>query len=469
MAEIVFVTIPQETVNDVSVRLLSWKVPSGTVVEKDQVLCEVETSKAVMEIEAPAAGQVVYSAQPDSEIPVGETICQIVPEGMSPLSSAVPAPEAKSAPQSIAIPAPNVVPAAAPTPDEPSSEPSVSESDLRPARLTPLAAKMAAEFGFDKGSFPRGSLVRRDDVLRRAGKLPPEQVGGPASTAAARTSGPATESTENAPVAGVAVEWSDIPRRKMFEARVLGQGHAKTVQSSVTCSVRIRKLRAQLQGLGLSSIGLSALVIFETARLLRKYPVFNALHDRGRMGTYGSVNIGWALDGGDGLVVPVIQSADTKRPQEIVEIMQRQIDGYVGGTLSPADFLGGTFTVSDLSNDGISHFHPLISQGQSAILGIGSELEAGGNETLSLILAFDHQLAEGRKAAQFVRDLAARLEAHGAPVLLDEAQPSPGSGGDPYCALCMRSGTALLKLNEMLVKSEVPPGFVCSYCLAGIK
>src|SRR5258707_4531411 len=83
MPEIVFVTIPQETVNDESVRILSWKVASGSKVEKDQQLCEVETSKAVMDIEAPAAGTVVYSAAAGDEVPVGSTICQIVPEGMA--------------------------------------------------------------------------------------------------------------------------------------------------------------------------------------------------------------------------------------------------------------------------------------------------------------------------------------------------------------------------------------------------
>lgn len=467
MAEIVFVTIPQETVNDESVRLLSWKMPSGTLVEKDQVICEVETSKAVMEIEAPAAGIIVYSAQQDTEIPVGEIICQIVPEGISPMAFATPAAVAPSSPQSATVAVAEVALLAAPVPDEPLSESSRSESDLRPARFTPLAAKVAAEFGFNKESFPSGSLVRRDDVLRKAGKLPPEQVAQPAAPSMAKSSSAATEPVENAPVAGVAVEWSDLSRRKIFEGRVLGQGHARTVQSSVTSPVRINKLRAKLESQGLTSVGLSALVIFETARLLRKHPVFNAVHDRGRMGQYASVNIGWALDGGDGLVVPVIPSADEKTPQQIVEIMQRQIEGYVGGTLSPADFLGGTFTISDLSSDRISHFHPLISQGQSAILGIGGELDFQGNETLFLILAFDHQLAEGRRAAQFVRDLAARLEAHGASALPALAQSEPA--GEPYCALCMRSGTTLLKLNEMLVKSEIPAGFVCSFCMAGIK
>ena len=91
MPEIVFVTIPQETVNDESVRILSWKVASGSKVEKDQPLCEVETSKAVMDIEAPAAGVVVYSTKAGEEVPVGSTICEIVPEGMMVTAQSVPA------------------------------------------------------------------------------------------------------------------------------------------------------------------------------------------------------------------------------------------------------------------------------------------------------------------------------------------------------------------------------------------
>jgi hypothetical protein len=95
-------------------------------------------------------------------------------------------------------------------------------------------------------------------------------------------------------------------------------------------------------------------------------------------------------------------------------------------------------------------------------------LEAGG-ETLLLTLAFDHQLAEGRRAAQFVRELGARLEAHGALGLAQPVESELSSIDNPYCMLCMREGGELLKMNEMLVKSEVPAGLVCSLCLAGIK
>ncbi len=472
-SEIVTVTIPQETVNDESVRILSWKVPSGSKVEKDQQLCEIETSKAVMDIEAPEAGTVVYSAAAGDEVPVGSTICQIFPEGMSPADAVMDMAQSRETGQPVEEEAQAVevrhkeergaLPAASATKGEETIEPEIADSDLPPARLTPVAAKLAAEFGFAKESFARGSLVRREDVLRRAGKLPAEPARARAAAPAAKPA--AAEPVENAPVAGVAVVWTDLPRRKIFEARVLGQGQARTVQSQVTSSVWAPRLRARLERLGLTSVGLSALVIFEAARLLRKYPEFNAIHDRGRMGQYGDVNVGWAIDGGQGLMVPVVPQADEKTPQEIVEIMQRHIDAYVEGKLGTNDFLGGTFTISDLSGDGISHFNPLISQGQSAILGVGGELDPAGNEVFYLTLAFDHQLAEGRKAAQFVRELATRLEAHAA---LEPApvQAAPQTG-EPYCAICQRDREALRAVKGLLVRSEIPEGYVCSLCLAG--
>jgi len=477
MPEIVLVTIPQETVNDESVRILAWKVASGSKVEKDQQICEIETSKAVMDIEAPAAGTVVYTAAAGEEVPVGSTLCQIVPEGMAveaqsgsqslPHTAQSLSSTAQSLPdaaQSLPGTAQSVTaaPSKAEIPADVAVEAALDEGDLPPARLTPLAAKLAAEFGFAKESFARGALVRKEDVLRRAGKLPVEPVPAAKPVLPAAPARPA-EPVENAPVAGVGVVWSDLPRRKTFEAKILSQGQARTIQSQVTSSVRAPRLRARLVRLGLTEVGLGALVIFEAARLLRKYPEFNAVHDRGRIGVYSDVNIGWAVDGGQGLMVPVIPAADQKTPQEIVETMQRHIDGYVEGKLGTADFLGGTFTVSDLSGDGIGHFHPLISQGQAAILGVGGELDGAGNETLYLTLAFDHQLAEGRKAAQFVRELAARLEAHAA---LEPAPVQDAPEGEPYCALCQRDRAAIRAIRGMLVKSEIPAGYVCSVCLA---
>jgi pyruvate dehydrogenase E2 component (dihydrolipoamide acetyltransferase) len=434
VANKVLVSIPQETVNDETVRILAWKVASGSRVEKEQFICEVETSKAVMEINAPAAGIVEYSCAAGEDVPVGATICAIVPEGaMEELAPTKPMPEALAA-------------TAAASPVE----------DLPPARFTPLALRIAAEHGVDIASFPAGTLVRQTDVLRKAGKLAP-----PSPVAKKKLVKEAAEE-ENVPVPGVPVQWVDLPRRKILEGKILGKGQAKSIQSSVTSTCRAAKLRVRVDKLALPAAGLNALVVFEAARLLRKFSVFNALHDRGRIGQYGEVNVGWAVDGGQGLVVPVIPQADQKDVREISTIMQRQLEAYLENKLTPADFAGGTFTISDLSGEGISVFQPLIGQGQSAILGIGSDRDSEGGELFYLTLAFDHQLGEGRKAAQFVRDLCTRLEAHA-----ELEQPAMESGGKMYCALCQRDKNTLQRLKAVLLRSEVPAGFVCSFCVSG--
>jgi len=429
MPERVAICIPQETVNDDSVLILSWKFASGARVEKDQLLCEAETSKAVMEIFAPEAGTLVYSAAEGSEVAVGATICEIVPEGAE--VSAVPAGPAVEV-----------------------SKNGAGSEELPLARLTALAFTVAAEHGLDAASFPRGTVVRRDDVLRKVGNLPPV----PKRPVAA-----AAPVSKVAAVSGVEVEWSDLPRRKALEGEFLAAGQAGTISSMVTAICRAPRLRARVAGLGFPAVGLTALAIFETARLLRKYPMFNAVHANRRMGQYGRVNIGWALDGGQKLVVPVIPDADKKSVAEIGTLMQTQLEQYVENALPASSFAGGTFTVTDLSGEGIGFFQPLIGQGQSAILGIGADPADGDGETFYLTLAFDHQLSEGRTAAKFVGELRARLEAHSAAAGVEAA----AGEAEPYCQLCQRDSAELKSIRAILLKSEIPAGFVCSLCIVG--
>src|SRR4051794_21455090 len=142
--EAIVLNIPRETVNDETVRILSWKTPSGSRVEKDRLVCEVETSKAVMEMHAPAAGTIRYGFPAGAEVAVG-AICEIVVNGDA--AGTVPAREETV---SAAQPAPN--PAGPP---------------LRPARLTPLARRLAEDHHLEIASFHPGTLVRKDDVLRR--------------------------------------------------------------------------------------------------------------------------------------------------------------------------------------------------------------------------------------------------------------------------------------------------------------
>jgi pyruvate/2-oxoglutarate dehydrogenase complex dihydrolipoamide acyltransferase (E2) component len=428
MADRVLISIPHETVNDETVRILSWKFASGSLVRKDELICEAETSKAVMEIHAPEDGTLIYSASVGDEVPVGAPICEILPGGQ--------------------LAAPDELRHSASNGD---SRDSAAPSSRGPARLTPLALKVAADFGVDISDFAPGTLVRRKDVLRKAGKLPREEE---------RAAAPARDPAKSARVVSGAVDWEELPRRKIVEGGILAAGQAGSVSSFVSTVCRAPGLRSRTAKMGFPPVAFNALIVFEAARLLRKYPVFNAVFDGSRMGRYREVNIGWAIDGGGKLVVPVVREADRKTIAGIAAVMQEQLERYVEDSLAPADFSGGTFTVTDLSGDGITFFQPLISQGQSAILGVGSD-RSQGEEVFYLTLAFDHQLTEGRTASRFLAELRERLEAHS--TLESDAAASP----EPFCLLCQRDSRELAGIKAILLKSERPSGFVCSFCVAG--
>jgi pyruvate/2-oxoglutarate dehydrogenase complex dihydrolipoamide acyltransferase (E2) component len=440
------ITIPQETVNDESVRIVSWNAASGSFVEKDQLICEVETSKTVVEIHAPIAGILTYGFPVGEEVEIGKTICEITPQRNT---------SERQAENARVSSTPATAPGAPRQAD-----------NLPAARATPLARKIAAEYRIDISTFPGGTLVRKNDILRRAG-VAVEELAHPGWFEAEKPQvREMPVSSVAAPVRGVPIEWSDLPRRKLIEGKVLGGGKAACVQSSVTASVRGPAIRMRVKKLALSTVGFDALILFEVARLLRKFPALNAVYDRGRIGEYQQVNIGWALDGGQGLVVPVVKSCDQKGVQEIAAIMERQLEGYLENSLPPEDLAGGTFTLSNLSGHGVHFFDPLISQGQSAILGVGSDPNSPGGELFYLTLAFDHQLAEGRVAATFVGELSRRLEAHG---LVEDFGSAASEVPVPpaYCVLCHRDTTALHRYKAILLKSEVPPGLVCSLCISG--
>jgi pyruvate/2-oxoglutarate dehydrogenase complex dihydrolipoamide acyltransferase (E2) component len=207
------------------------------------------------------------------------------------------------------------------------------------------------------------------------------------------------------------VRVEELSRAKRVEIKYLASGAAHTLASVVTVPCPAAGLRAALAHLPELGQGGTAVIVYEAARLLKKYPVFNAYYADGRVHYYEQVNVGFAVDGGHGLKVPVIAQADRKGLPEIAREMEDRILDYVNDALPLAALAGGTFTLTDLSAEGVTSFHPLINQGQSAILGIGAAYASGepGRASFNLILAFDHQLAEGRTAARMLCELRDRL------------------------------------------------------------
>ena len=130
-----------------------------------------------------------------------------------------------------------------------------------------------------------------------------------------------------------------------------------------------------------------------------------------------------------------------------------------------ASLAGGTFTITDLSTEGVVSFHPLINQGQAAILGVGAEYAAGepGSRFSNLILAFDHQLAEGRTAARMLCELRDRIATY-------EGAATGGASHDWGCARCGRSRTELADARIPLLQEVAATGarpLICRTCLGG--
>jgi hypothetical protein len=268
--------------------------------------------------------------------------------------------------------------------------------------------------------------------------------------------------------AGVPVRAERLSRAKRTEAKYLRAGAGSTLASVVTVACPTRGLRAAAGRVAALGGNVTALIVFEAARLLKGYPALNAYHDDGTAYYYDEVNVGFAVDGGRGLKVPVVRRADTKGVVAIADEMRELVVAYLDDALPVAALAGGTFTVTDLSGEGVTAFHPLINRGQSAILGVCAEVfpRGGGDGWFNLVLAFDHQLSEGRSAARFLGELRDRLAHYesaipGAPEVAD---------GEPRCSRCQAGYRELAADGHALVQTVGPDRstrLLCKLCFEG--
>jgi len=404
MQDVVPVLVPHETVNDESVKLTAWLVASGEPVKAEQLLAQVETSKALLDIHAPSDGFVRYQYETGCEIAVGAAICYITAAADTPLPQEAFQTVTAAVPKAQKQPA---APRATVAHQTTSSIGTAWGHGTFSPRFSRSASELLREHKLDPQQFAHLPLVKAEDVLAFL-----EKVGGNGAGVADRLMG--GEASKAAVSAGVSVRFEDLSRRKLGEIRYLRSAQQNALASSVTVPCPTRGLRSLLRAAGGAVSAPTPIIVYEAARLLRKYPAFNAVCAGERVGYYDEVNIGVAMDYDKGLLVPVVRNADQKDLAAVAEELWELMYKYMRQELTAEDLSGGTFVVSDLSAEGVSLFVPLINQGQSAILGIGSEVfpiaDAAGS--FNLILTFDHQLAEGRMAAKFLNELAERVQAH---------------------------------------------------------
>ena len=321
----------------------------------------------------------------------------------------------------------------------------------KPARFSPQARELIQQLGLDERGFAGRGLVRARDV-RAAAEPPPPPASRPRLVAAA----------------GVATRSERLTRAKRVEAKSLRDGAETTLPSVVTVACPTRGFRAAVAHQAAVGDSATAVIVAETARLLRKYPVFNAYHADGTINYYDNVNIGFAIDAGRGLKVPVIRDADRKEIAAIAAEMRELVVSYLDDRLTVESLAGGTFTVTDLSGENVVAFHPLISRGQAAILGVCAEvsLPGTGAGVFNLVLGFDHQLSEGRTAGRFLGELRERLAHYEETFLRDGATRAE----EPRCARCQAGYHELAANGHALVQSVQADGSVrllCKLCFEG--
>jgi pyruvate dehydrogenase E2 component (dihydrolipoamide acetyltransferase) len=388
--------------------IVAWLKQEGEQLSEGEPLFEVETDKVTMEVPAPASGVLrKVLAKPGSTMSVGQTIAFIAQPGEA--IDQLPTSQATSS--EISLKAIEIE--ASRSEARGSEAETASDTSLR---ASPAAKKLAREHGVDlrslTGSGPSGRILE-SDVMQAIGGLSSS-----ASLPSSSVGGTRTDEVRRTPFAkGETVKLSVIRKRT---AERMAESFQTIPHFYLTMEVladRLAVLREALLGPVQDQAGVrlsyTDLLVKGLALVLRQHPEVNAAWEHGEIRRSQDVNVGIAVATPDGLVVPVIQRADTLSVAEIAQRRVAVIEAARCKKLSFDSVEGGTITLTNLGAYGVDTFAPIINPPQAAILAAGRITEravaVGGllalRPTLFLTLAADHRILDGHEAATFLGDL----------------------------------------------------------------
>ena len=409
------VTMPKLSDTMVEGTLVKWVKTKGDKVEVGDILAEVETDKATMEMEAFDEGTLseLYVAE-GGIIKVGDKIALILADGET----------AETAP----------VTQSTPTAEKPKTSPPTAKTPLAPApravapaatgrtKASPLARKIAATRGVHlssiAGTGPGGRIVKKD--------VENAPTGGGGGAMAAAT--PAIRAAH-----GIAGEEKIIAltgMRKTIAERLLASKTqiphfylSLTMDGGPLMALR-KELNAMAEKDGGAKLTVNDFILLATARAAAEVPKINAAYDGDAIIEYAEVNLAVAVAIEDGLITPVIKKANTLTLREISAQMKELAAKARGKKLKPEEYQGGTITLSSLGGFGIDSFLPIINPPQSFILGIGAIIKQPVvNEQDQIVVGHrlvisgsgDHRVVDGAVAAEYMNALRRLVEK---PVLL---------------------------------------------------
>ena len=393
--------------------VVAWHKKVGDTVKVGDILAEVETDKATMELENYVKGTLLHiGVEQGHAVPVDALIAIVGKEGedvAALLNAGAPALAASSASAPEQAPAQNSAPAQAPVE-------ALAPTDPQRIKASPLARKLAAEQGLDlrriQGSGDNGRIVRRDLQGQVAAKAP---------AAAEALATPDLSAWLNRP-AGQGESFTDQPLSQMRKtiARRLTESKNAAPHFYLTMEIDMDQAVEARQRLNQNApvkISINDLVIKAAAMALRQHPAVNSswLGDRIRQNDHIHVGVAMALP--EGLVVPVLRFADQKNLVQIATQTKEYAGKAKEKKLQPQDWEGNTFTISNLGMFGIEAFTAIINPPDACILAVGAVRECpvvrngqlSVGQRMTVTLSCDHRVVDGATGAAFLQSLSLML------------------------------------------------------------
>ncbi|MBI0578577.1 2-oxo acid dehydrogenase subunit E2 [Neobacillus cucumis] len=360
------VRLPQTSEDDLESVIVFWHKSEGDTVNEGDVLVEVQTEKAVFEIEAEESGVLYEIRVPRGEVAgVGQVLATIAPSASTPIEKIDQQEKVESTEQS-------------------------SESSQF-VKVSPRIRRLARDLGVDlaivKGTGRNGHITEED--LHQAVK---------------QESRPDFKSV---PIVGV----RKTIAKRMSESLVSTAQLTETAWADVTLLAEERSHR-------IDKVSWNDLLLFAVAKSLKQNPNINAHVFEEEIRQYEKVHLGVAVDTEDGLYVPVIKNADELSLLQLRDRVRELVEKVSQHRITPEELSGGTFTVTNLGSFGIQFFTPILNLPEAAILGVGKietdlTLKNGQiteRKRLPLSLTFDHRAIDGAPAAKFIQTLIGYLE-----------------------------------------------------------
>jgi pyruvate dehydrogenase E2 component (dihydrolipoamide acetyltransferase) len=395
--------------------LSRWLKKEGEEVHAGDVIAEIETDKATMEVEAVDEGVLgkILVADGTQNVKVNEPIAILVEEGEA-VPAAAPAPKPAAA-----SPPPAPAPAAQPHPSRPapqSGNGQIPEGER--IFVSPLARRMARQAGLElatlKGSGPNGRIVKAD--IEAALQKAPAPAPQPAIT-------PAVPAPAARPAATITAPHRLVPHSSMRKviARRLTEAKSTIPHFYVSMDVEIDALIKLMADLNAKSpkdapdsylITINDMVIKASAATLRRVPTVNASWTDDGMVLFDDVDISVAVAIPDGLITPIVRRADQKGLATISREMKDLAGRAREGKLKPEEFQGGGFSISNMGMFGVTEFAAIINPPQSAILAVaaGRKRPVVKNDALAIAtvmtctLSVDHRVVDGALGARWLRE-----------------------------------------------------------------